>query len=64
VIDFSGTPNGEAGPPVYLQPRDIIYVPETTIVKVDRWVDQYIYKILPRNLGFGITWSPWNNTTQ
>lgn len=64
VIDFSGTPNGEAGPLVYLQPRDIIYVPETTIVKVDRWLDQYIYKILPRNLGFGVTWSPWNTTTQ
>ena len=64
VIDFSGTSNGEVGPPVYLQPRDIIYVPETTIVKVDRWIDQYIYKILPRNLGFGVTWSPWNTTTQ
>ena len=64
LIDFSGTPNGEAGPPIYLQPRDIVYVPETAIVKVDRWVDQYIYKILPRNLGFGITWSPWNTTTQ
>jgi polysaccharide export outer membrane protein len=59
VIDLSGTPNGEAGPPFSLQPRDIIYVPEAAIVKVDRWVDQYIYKIFPvRNIGFGITWIP------
>ncbi len=59
LIDFSGTPNGEAGPPFYLQPRDIIYVPETAIVKVDRWVDQYIYKLLPvKNVGFGISWQP------
>jgi polysaccharide export outer membrane protein len=60
LIDFSGTPNGEAGPPFYLQPRDIIYVPETAIVKVDRWVDQYIYKILPmlKNVGFYATWTP------
>lgn len=54
LIDFSQTPKGEAGPPFYLEPRDVIYVPETAIVKVDRWVDQYIYRILPmlKNVGF------------
>lgn len=56
VIDLSGTLNGEEGLPLYLQPRDIVYVPETAIVKVDRWVDQYIYKLLPRNLSIGLTW--------
>lgn len=60
LIDFSETPNGQVDPSFYLQPRDIIYVPETAIVKVNRWVDQYIYKILPmlKNVGFYATWNP------
>ena len=32
--------------PFYLQPRDIIYIPRTTIAKVDQWVDQHITKIV------------------
>jgi polysaccharide biosynthesis/export protein PslD len=32
----------------YLQPRDIIYVPEKTIVNVDDWVDQYISSVIPK----------------
>ena len=63
LIDFSETPNGEAGPPFYLEPRDIIYVPETAIVKVDRWMDQYIYRILPmlKNVGFYPQWNVGGN---
>jgi protein involved in polysaccharide export with SLBB domain len=57
LIDFSDTPNGEAGPPLYLEPRDIIYVPETAIVKVDRWIDQYIYRILPMLKNVGLYWN-------
>jgi polysaccharide biosynthesis/export protein len=59
VIDFSGIPNGEVSPLFYLQPRDIVYVPETAIVKVDRWMDQYIYRILPmlKNVGFYPQWN-------
>jgi polysaccharide export outer membrane protein len=58
LIDFSETPNGQVDPSFYLQPRDIIYVPETAIVKVDRWVDQYIYKILPMLKNVGMYWNP------
>jgi len=61
LIDFSAAPNGEAGRPFYLQPRDIVYVPETSVVKVDRWVDQYIYRILPalKNVSFGVFYNPF-----
>jgi len=31
----------------YLEPRDIIYVPRTTIVKVAQWIDQHINQIIP-----------------
>ena len=36
-------------------PRDVIYVPQTHIAKVDQWVDQYLYKIVPTQ--FGLTYS-------
>jgi polysaccharide export outer membrane protein len=58
LIDFSQTPKGEAGLPFYLEPRDIIFVPETAIVKVDRWMDQYIYRILPMLKNVGVYWNP------
>jgi polysaccharide export outer membrane protein len=63
LIDFSEIPKGEAGPPFYLEPRDIIYVPETAIVKVDRWMDQYIYRVLPmlKNVGFYPQWNVGGN---
>ena len=34
-------------PPIYLQPRDIVFVPNTAIDDVDIWIDQYIRRILP-----------------
>lgn len=38
----------------YLYPNDIVYVPATTIVGVNRWVEQYINRMLPRlGIGYG-----------
>jgi len=34
-------------PPIFLQPRDIVFVPNTAIDDVDIWIDQYIRRILP-----------------
>lgn len=40
--------------PVYLEPKDVVYVPRTTIVEVDQWVKQHIYDLLPiGGIGFG-----------
>jgi len=59
LIDFSDALEGKEVKPSYLEPRDIIYVPRTTIVKVDQWVDQHIYRLLPLSRpGFGISWTP------
>ena len=42
--------------PVYLEPRDVVFVPRTTIVEVGQWVQQHIYDLLPiGRLGFGYT---------
>ena len=45
---------GEEVQPFYLEAEDIVYVPRTTIVKVNQWIDQYINKIIPRT---GLTFS-------
>ena len=38
-------------PEIYLQPNDIVYVPQTAIAKINQWIDQHINKIIP----FGTT---------
>jgi len=48
TLDFTKTLNGTDILPFYLEPNDIVYVPRTTIVKVNQWIDQYINKIVPR----------------
>jgi polysaccharide export outer membrane protein len=42
------------GAGIFLQPRDIIVVPKSGIASVDKWVDQYIRKVLPFNIGAGV----------
>jgi protein involved in polysaccharide export with SLBB domain len=34
-------------PPIWLQPRDIVFVPNTAIDEVDIWVDKYIRQMIP-----------------
>jgi protein involved in polysaccharide export with SLBB domain len=46
-IDMKPALSGDEVPPFYLAPKDIVYVPQTTIAKVDQWVDQHINKIIP-----------------
>jgi len=59
LLDFRSALNGEGGQPFYLEPRDMIYVSQTAIVKVDQWVDQYIFRMLPiKSVGFGVSWTP------
>lgn len=42
---------GEVQEPFYLQAGDMVYVGETSIVKLNRWVDQHIHDLL---LGGGV----------
>ena len=46
-IDLKPALIGDEVQPFYLEPRDIVYVPQTTIAKVDQWIDQHINKIIP-----------------
>lgn len=44
-----------------LEPQDVVYVPMTTIANVNKFVDQYIRKLLPFNLGVGVFVDVGNN---
>jgi polysaccharide export outer membrane protein len=48
ALDFEEALRGKEGKPFYLEPNDIVYVPRTTIAKINQWIDQYINKIVPR----------------
>jgi len=48
TINFKEALQGRNGNPFYLEPNDIVYVPRSTIAKVNLWIDQYINKIVPR----------------
>lgn len=47
VLDLSKPLKGNASVLLELQPRDIVFVPRTKIVKINQWVDQYINKVIP-----------------
>jgi protein involved in polysaccharide export with SLBB domain len=42
--------------PFLLEPYDIVFVPRTNIDQVDQWVDQYINKLVPRNVHWSFTY--------
>ena len=50
---------GQNYEPVYLQPKDVVYVPRTTIVNVGQWVNQHFWDLIPRiGFGFGYQLNP------
>lgn len=53
-IDLKPALKGHKVQPFYLEPMDIVYVPQTTIAKVDQWIDQHINRIIP-DTGFHIS---------
>lgn len=55
ALDYKGALKGGEGQLFYLEPRDIVYVPRTNIVKLNQWIDQYINKIIPQT-GLSFSW--------
>ncbi len=48
LVNVKDTLAGRAGNQFVLQPRDVIYVPPTSITKANDWVDQYLNKMVPQ----------------
>lgn len=51
AVDLQPALKGSESRPFYLRPKDIVYVPQTKITKVDHWVDQHINQLIPK-VGF------------
>ena len=50
ALDMRRAIRGAPTSPVYLEPRDIIHVPRTRIVKINQWISQHVGAVAP-NLG-------------
>jgi protein involved in polysaccharide export with SLBB domain len=62
-LDFKPSKKEAPAPePFYLEPLDIVFVPETRITRVNRWIDQHINQILP-TFGVVYTWKPTADAT-
>lgn len=48
LVDLGKSLRGESAQPFHLRHNDIVYVPRTTIAKIDQWVDQHINKLFPQ----------------
>jgi polysaccharide biosynthesis/export protein len=48
VLDMQKVLEGQAEQVVYLHPRDVVYVPPTSVTRANDWVSQCISNMLPR----------------
>jgi protein involved in polysaccharide export with SLBB domain len=57
VLNLQKAMEGQEEPLFFLQPRDVVYVPPTSITKVNDWVEQHINRMIPR-LPLALTATP------
>lgn len=63
LVDLGRSLGGEDSKPFFLRHGDVVYVPRTTIAKVDQWIDQHINRVVPdvgvffnKAASNGLTW--------
>lgn len=54
IVDVSKTFQDKKSSPFYLQPFDVVFVPQSGISKLNQWVDQHINRVVPQ---FGLIYS-------
>jgi polysaccharide export outer membrane protein len=63
LLDLSGALDGkDPGKDIFLQPKDVVYVPRTKIVKLNQWIAQHINAMIPQ-MGASYTKTTGKNTT-
>jgi protein involved in polysaccharide export with SLBB domain len=55
TFDLNSVIEGET-PDIILKPYDIVYLPKTTISKVDLFMEQYLYKVFPFQTLFNLNY--------
>jgi polysaccharide export outer membrane protein len=59
-LNFKPALKGEEAPNFFLEPNDIVFVPQTSIAMITQWIDQHINQIIP--VGFTLTQTRGNTT--
>lgn len=57
TIDLRQELENGTSDPFYLEPFDIVFVPRTRIDRANQWVDQYIDRMVPDNVNFGLNYT-------
>lgn len=57
TIDLRAELDGKVEEPFFLEPFDIVFVPRTGIDRANQWVDQYINRMIPDNVNFGLNYT-------
>jgi len=52
LIDLRAPLETNQSQPFYLEPFDVVCIPPKNIDKVDQWVEQYVNRVIPRNVSF------------
>lgn len=61
-VDLSDVITGKVdGKDVLVKPFDVIYVPKTVVAEVNKFVDQYIRKVIPVDLTAGFSYGIFKN---
>ncbi len=64
-LDLRNALEGRNDEPFYLQQKDIVYVPPTTVYRFNLWIDQHINKIFGDVIGnFGFIWTYSTDTEE
>ena len=55
-LDLKAALKGKNVNPFYLEPHDIVFVPQTGITKVSQWLNRNLYSLLPAGFMYLIPW--------
>lgn len=65
AVNLDAIANGDgAAQDVMLRPYDVVLVPRSGIANVNQWIDLYIRRNLPINVGFSYTVNRYESTTK
>jgi protein involved in polysaccharide export with SLBB domain len=60
AVDLDSVREGaDVGQDIALKPYDIVFVPKSAIANVNTWIDMYIRKNIPINVGVGFEAIKW-----
>ncbi len=62
-VDLKGYLRGTITSRVLLEPRDVVFVPKSSVAEADTWIDQYLNKLLPFGKSLNYNLGNYGSTT-